>query len=197
MVLSDIMVRFTPGSDFPAGCTVGSESDSSCSSGWPSLSQLTCMPVTGPLRCSQICTASMRRDEWKAWHSWEQRDVQELHQTGGESELRCCSFWSRMTHLFHKDGYSHCDVNHWFIHYEDSILVFLLLISISGLSGWQNEVLSYELPFGSRSRTNPSLWKAFCIFIRSYKIPSLDWSCVPVQVVVTHFEFFGFWLEDK
>lgn len=52
MVFCWVLVRVTPGSDFPTRSIVDTEKDSSCSSGWPSLPQLICMPLTGTQSCS-------------------------------------------------------------------------------------------------------------------------------------------------
>lgn len=63
MVLFGVLVRFTPGSNFPTGSVVDTEKDSSCFSGWPSLPQLTCMPLTGTPGRGECCTVSMGRVE--------------------------------------------------------------------------------------------------------------------------------------
>lgn len=63
MVFFWVLVRFTPGSNFPRRSVVDTEKDSSCSSGWPSLPQLICMPLTGTLGWSECCTISVGRED--------------------------------------------------------------------------------------------------------------------------------------
>lgn len=49
MAVLGFPMRFMPGSNFPTGSVVDTEKNSSCSSGWPSLPQLTCMSFIGTL----------------------------------------------------------------------------------------------------------------------------------------------------
>ena len=68
MVFFGVLVRFTPGRNFPAGSVVDTEKDSSCSSGRPSLPQLTCTPLRGTLGWGECCTICMAERRWAEGH---------------------------------------------------------------------------------------------------------------------------------